>query len=111
MKNSMKKSDMITIAVREVWKQWSYLEEIKWETISGYDKGLFTIAEADKLLEDDHAYQNALSAWYGMSELADRMGIDWLNEAYSSGDQETVEAVERHDRFSRNTWNWYKKTA
>ena len=102
---------MITIAVREVLKQLSYLEEIKWEAISGYDKGLITIAEADKLLKDDHAYQNALSVWYGMSELAERMGIDWLNEAYSSGDPETVEAVARHDRFSRNAWNWYKKTA
>lgn len=107
----MKKSDMITITVRECWKQWAHLEALKLEI--AIDAGLShpTYEDLHKLIEADATYQAALSVWYGMSELADKIGIDWLNLGYHTSDIETIDARESHTRDSIHFWRLCKNPA
>ena len=104
----MKKTEMITTITRECWKQWAHLESLKWEIVSGLENGRYTYAEANKIVEGNQEFKSALDIWFGMSELADKIGVDWLNLGYNTNDIETIDAREDYTQLSIKIWRWCK---
>lgn len=104
----MKKNDMITTITRECWKQWAHLEALKVEIAGTLDHDSYSFYELTNLVEADEGYKGALSVWYGMSELADKVGIDWLNAGYSTDDEETIEARRAHEIHNIHFWRMCK---
>lgn len=107
----MKRNDMITTITRECWKQWNHLSELKLELVAGIQPGTLTYFELNNIVDRNPEYKAACSVWYGMSELAERVGIDWLNAGYNTNDIETIDAREAHTKNDRKFWKLSKQEA
>ena len=107
----MKKNDMITTITRECWKQWNHLSELALEIVADIQPGTMTYNDLRNIIDRNRDYSSALSIWYGMSELAERVGIDWMNAGYDSEDFETIEARESHNENQLKIWKMSKEGA
>ena len=105
----MKKNDMITTITRECWKQWYHLSELALEIVADIEPGTLTYTELNNIIDSNRDYNGALSVWYGMSELADKVGIDWLNAGYNTNDIETIDAREARNINHNKLWKMAKR--